>query len=789
MVVKCPECKADNPSGSEYCKECAAPLRPSEETILSGTKTFMTPEPEKKKTIAGKYKILAELGRGGMGVVYKAEDTRLRRTVALKFLHPDLIRDQEAKERFIQEAQAAAALDHPNICTVHEVDESGDQTYIAMAYVEGQSLKERIKNGPLDLDEALDIASQAAQGLLAAHKKGIIHRDIKPANIMLTEEGLAKIMDFGLAKLAWGVDLTKTDAVMGTVAYMSPEQAAGESVDRHTDIWSLGCVLYEMLAGRRPFKRAPSQAAVYSILNEEPEPILRLRKDLPGGVEKILKTCLQKEPFDRYKDMRALLSDLKSVDRMERTQTIRAGAAREEPPSIAVLPFVNMSADPEQEYFCDGLAEELINSLTKIKDTKVVARTSAFAFKGQTIDVREIGRRLNVEKVLEGSVRKSGNKLRITAQLINVADGYHLWSEKFDREMEDIFAIQDEISLAIVDNLKVKLLKKEEEALLKRYTEDPEAYNLYLKGIYFLRMYTTEGFQEAIKYFELTLQKDPNYALAYYGLSEVFYAISYWGNVPPHEAYPKAKEFAKKAIEMDEEIGEAHAALGLVYTFYDWNWKEAERELTMALELNPSSAIIHLSHSWFLSLTEKHQEAITEAKRAQELDPLSPLILSSIGLACIYGSQYDKAIDELKAGMILAPDFYLMHYYLGLAYRGKSLQKEAIAEMERAVDLSNAPWPALMLAANYFESDLIDRGESLLQSLEQRVRKEYMPSLGFAYIYFLRGDLDKACHWLERGCKEKDSFLPWCAIIPIQEYQLFNHPRLRPLFEKCGLIE
>jgi serine/threonine protein kinase/tetratricopeptide (TPR) repeat protein len=741
------------------------------------------------KTISH-YKIIEKIGEGGMGIVYKAEDIKLRRTVVLKFLHPDLTRDAEAKERFIQEAQAAAALDHPNICTVYEINESDGQTYIAMAYVDGQSLKERIEPRSLGLYEVLTITSQVAGGLRAAHKKGIIHRDIKPANIMLTEEGMAKIMDFGLAKLSWGVDLTKTATVMGTVAYMSPEQARGEKVDEQTDIWSLGCVLYEMLTGQRPFKTVQNQAAIYSILNEEPEPISRFRKDVPAGLEKILETCLQKDPLNRYQSTDALLSDLKFVNRMDKTQTMRTIPVKEEVPSIAVLPFVNMSADPEQEYFCDGLAEELINSLTKIKDTKVVARTSAFAFKGQTVDVREIGRRLNVEKVLEGSVRKSGNRLRITAQLINVADGYHLWSEKFDREMEDIFAIQDEISLAIVDNLKVKLLKKEEEALLKRYTEDPEAYNLYLKGTYFLRMYTAEGFQGAIKYFELTLQKDPDYALAYYGLSEVFYAISYWGDVPPHEAYPKAKEFAKKAIEIDEEIGEAHAALGLVHTFYDWNWQEAAQELTMALELNPSSAIVHMSYSWFLSLTEKHEEAITEAKRAQELVPLSPLILSHIGLACIYGSQFDKAIDELKAGMILAPDFYLMHYYLGLAYRGKSMHKEAVAEMERAVDLSGgAPWPALMLDTNYFESDLIDRGESLLQSLKQRAQREYMPSLGFAYIYFFRNDLDEACDWLERACEEKDSFLPWCAIIPIKEYQLHNHPRLRPLFEKSGLAK
>ncbi len=741
------------------------------------------------KTISH-YKILEKIGIGGMGVVYKAEDTKLKRTVALKFLPPELMRDKEAKVRFIQEAQAAAALNHPNICTVYEINEADGHNFIAMEYIKGHSLKEKIASGPLGIDEALDIVSQVAEGLLEAHTNGIIHRDIKPANIMLTKRGQAKIMDFGLAKLEWGVDLTKTATIMGTVAYMSPEQASGEKIDHRTDIWSLGCVLYEMLAGQRPFKSTHDQAAIYSILNEEPKPILRLQKDLPVGVEKILETCLQKDPLNRYKDMEALLSDVKFVDMTDRTRTMCPLPIRKVAPSIAVLPFVNMSADPEQEYFCDGLAEELINSLTKIKDIKVVARTSAFAFKGKTIDVREIGQRLNVEKVLEGSVRKSGNKLRITAQLINVADGYHLWSEKFDREMEDIFAIQDEISLAIVDILKVTLLKKEEEALLKRYTEDLEAYNLYLKGIYFLRMYTAEGFQEAIKYFELTLQKDPNYALAYYGLSEVFYAISYWANVPPHEAYPKAKEYAKKAIEIDEEIGEAHAALGLVYTFYDWNWTEAEQELTRALELNPSSAIIHVSYSWFLSLTKRPEEAIIEAKRAQDLDPLSALIISHIGLACIWGRQFDKARDELKAGMILAPNFHLMHYYLGMAYRAKSMRKEAIIEYERAVELSGgAPWPALILATNYFESDRIDEGESLLQSLEQRAHQEYMPSLGFAYIYFVRNDLEKTYYWLERACEERDSFLPWCAIIPIEEYQLYNEPRLRPLFKKYGLIK
>ncbi len=660
-----------------------------------------------------------------------------------------------------------------------------------MAYIDGQSLKERIRSGPVEFGEALDIAVQVAEGLQEAHVKGIIHRDIKPGNIMLTEKGQAKIMDFGLAKLEWGVDLTKTATIMGTVAYMSPEQAKGEEVDHRTDIWSFGAMLYEMLTAQRPFKSPQDQAVIHSILHQYPEPITNIKKDIPSGLGYIVQKCLEKLPDDRYENMEALISDLKTIASKPEITPLAIKPDRERvAPSIAVMPFINMSADPEQEYFCDGLAEELINSLTKIKDLKVVARTSAFSFKGKTMDIRELGSRLNVETVLEGSVRKSGNRLRVTAQLINVADGYHLWSEKFDREMQDVFAIQDEISLAIVEHLKISLLKKEGEALLKRYTDDPEVYNLYLKGLYFLRMYTADGFQEAIKYFEKTLKKDPNYALAYYGLAEVFIAISYWANVPPNEAYPKAKEYAKKALEIGENIGEAHAALGLVYTFYDWDWIEAERELTKALELNPSSAIIHMSYSWFLSLTERHEEAIFEAKEAQKLDPLSPMINGQIGLACIYGNQFDKAIDELKSGMSLAPNFYLMHYYLGLAYRAKSMFKEAIVELEKAVDLSGgAPWPALILNTNYFEAEKTNKGEKLLQTLEQRAKQEYLPPLGFTYIHYVRKDMDQAYNWLERAFEEKDSFLPWCAIIPFEGYQIAQNPRLRPLFKKHGLIE
>jgi len=735
------------------------------------------------------YKILGELGGGGMGVVYKAEDTKLKRIVALKFLRPFALGSGDEKSRFVHEAQAAAALDHPNICTVHEIDEVEGQTFIAMAYIKGQSVKEKIESGPMKLDEALDIAIQLAEGLQAAHEKGIVHRDIKSANIMVTENGQIKITDFGLAKSSEQTKITKTGTTMGTVAYMSPEQARGEEVDHRTDIWSLAVVLYEMITGQQPFRGEYEHAVVYSLINEEPENMANLLKDVPIELVTIVSKGMAKDVEERYQDVGELLADLKSlVRKYESTGSISQISQMKSVPSIAVLPFVDMSPQKDQEYFCDGIAEELINALTHVEDLHVVARTSAFSFKHQNLDVREIGRKLNVEHALEGSVRKAGNKLRITAQLVKVIDGYHVWSEKYDRDMEDIFAIQDDISLAIVDNLKIKLLSAEKEAILKRHTDDLEAYNLYLMGIYFLRMYSAEGFNNAIEYFEQSLQQDPNYALAYYGLAEVYYAISYWSNVPPKEAYPRAKTYTKKALNIDETLAEAHAALGLVYAFYEWNWQTAEQELKHALRLNPNSAIIHMSYSWLLSLTERSEEAIIEAKRAQELDPLSALINAHVGHACIWGSQYDKAIEELQMTLKIIPDFYLAHYYLGLAYRAKSMINEAIAEFEKAVDLSaKVTWPAMILAATYFESGKKTEGERLWERLEQRSKAEYMPPMGFFYIHLARGERDKALEWLKQACEERDSFLPWCRVIPIDSYRIPDEPRFQALLKKFGL--
>jgi len=534
--------------------------------------------------IISHYKILEKLGEGGVGVVYKGEDTKLKRTVALKFLPAELTRDPDAKKRFVHEAQAAGALDHPNICTIYEIDEAEGHTFISMACIEGQSLKDKIESGPvgangrspLPIDEALDIAIQVAEGLQAAHEKGIIHRDIKSANIMVTEKGQAKIMDFGLAKLAGQVRLTKTGTTVGTVAYMSPEQARGEEVDHRTDIWSYGVVLYEMVTGQLPFKGEYDQAVVYSILNEEPEPMTGLRTGVPMELERVVNKALVKSLDSRYQNAGDILVDLRLLRKELELMASKEQPSRENPqPSIAVLPFYNLSADKEQEYFCEGMTEEIINALTHVEGLRVVARTSAFSFRGKEIDVGEIGRKLSVETLLEGSVRKAANRLRIWVQLVNVVDGYHLWSERYDREMEDVFAVQDEISLAIADKLKVKLLRGEKTKLITHHTDDLEAYNLYLRGRYLWNKRTEGGIKKAIEHFKQAIKKDPSYALAYTGLADSYSTLTSYISILPKEVFPKGRDAALKALEIDDTLAEAHASLALIRRDYEWDWAGA----------------------------------------------------------------------------------------------------------------------------------------------------------------------------------------------------------------------
>jgi TolB-like protein/Tfp pilus assembly protein PilF/predicted Ser/Thr protein kinase len=748
------------------------------------------------KTISH-YRILEKLGEGGMGVVYKAQDTKLKRIVALKFLTPQALGSEEEKPRFVQEAQAAASLDHPNICTVHEIDEANGQTFIAMAYIEGQNLKDKLESGPLKLDEALGIAIQVAEGLQEAHDKGIVHRDIKSPNIMITSKGQAKIMDFGLAKIAKGRLTTKEEITSGTVAYMSPEQASGGSIDLRTDIWSLGVVLYEMVAGQLPFKGNYNEAVIYSILNEEPESIKEIHSKVPMELERILNKALAKNQDERYQQINDVLVDLRSLRKELKSGIIAEEAAMAKPqPSIAVLPFTNLSADKEQEYFCDGMAEEIINALTHVEGLRVVARTSAFSFRDKEVDIREIGRKLNVETLLEGSVQKAGNRLRITAQLTNVADGYHLWSEKYDRDAgkescpEDIFCIQDEISLAVVNNLKVRLLGKQKAKLIKRHTEAIDAYSLYLKGRYFWNKRAGESLKKAVGYFEQAIEKDPDYALAYAGLADSYILLAEYSLLPPIDAFPRAKAAVMKALEIEETLAEAHTSLAFVKTLSDWDWMGAEKQFKQAIEFNPGYATAHQWYAEHLTMKGQYAEAIAELKRAKELDPLSLIIGVASAVTLFCGTRrYDQVIEECQKVLEMDPNFGGALNVLGMVFRERAMYEEAIEAFQKArtFDKGNT-WVTAELGHVLAVSGNSREAQKVLDELEQLSKRSYVPPDNIALVYLGLGKINLTFEYLEKAYEDRSVGLCWLKADPIFD-SVRSDPRFTALLKRIGLEE
>ncbi|UCF79217.1 MAG: protein kinase [Candidatus Eiseniibacteriota bacterium] len=742
------------------------------------------------KTISH-YKILEKLGEGGMGVVYKAEDTKLRRPVALKFLPPELTRDPKAKERFVQEAQAASALEHQNICNIHEIDETEDgRLFICMACYSGETLKQRIARGPVGLEEAVNTAAQIATGLSKAHEKGIIHRDIKPANIFVTADGQVKIVDFGLAKLAGEVSLTRTGTTVGTVAYMSPEQARGEQVDHRTDIWSLGVTLYEIITGVLPFRSAHEQAVIYAILNTDPEPIRAIRTDVPFQLEQVISRALAKRRFDRFQRAEELLSELEELKAQFSDaggvgphQRLRSAA------SIAVLPFANLSADPEQEYFCDGLAEEIINALGRLENLRVVARTSAFSFKDKALDIREIGMKLNVGALLEGSVRKAGNRLRISVQLVNVADGCQLWSEKYDREIEDIFSIQEGISLAIVDALRLKVLGDERDRLLKRRTENPEAHNLYLKGRFFWNKRTEAEMRRSVEYFQKAVDIDPEFALAYAGMADAYVTMGFYGYLSQDKVSTRAKDAVRTALELDSTLGEAHASLALIRTWIDWDCAGAEREFRRALELNPSGAEAHHQYSHLLAQLGRFDQAVPEMKHALELEPLSLNINACLGQVLVLARKYDEAIEQLQKTIEMNPEYYDGHGWLGFAYLLKGMYEQAADKFrESAAFAVIEARMAAALAYAYAVTDREDEARNILAELLDRSSDKKVDSYLIAIVHIGLGDLDRAIECLEKAHEERSHRLfTMVKVDPLLD-PVRSNPRYKGLIEKIGLV-
>ena len=785
------------------------------------------------------YKILSEVGRGGMGIVYKAEDEKLKRPVALKFLAAHLLKDEEARKRFDREAKAAAALSHPNICTVHEIDEIDGQTFIAMEFVEGESLDKRIEQGPLKIPEALDIAQQIATGLEAAHKKKIVHRDIKPGNVIVDAEGHVTIVDFGLALLTEGSKLSQLDTTVGTAAYMSPQQIQGMKVDHRTDIWALGCVLYEMICGQRPFKGVYDKALLYEIVNEGQQPLTGLRTGVPVELEWVVGKCLAKTPDERYQDVNNLLVDLRAVRRQvapstrdslveqvqpqpdragERTAKglylygglaaalvllvagallvesrvsppdEQAGASSPKPPeaSIAVMPLADLSGDEGNEYFSDGLTDELIHTLSRMRGLKVVARGSVFQFKGKQYDIQEVGRKLGVRTALDGSVRRSGDRLRITMQLVNVADGFELWSQQFDREMKDVFAIQGEIARAVADQLSVELVGEDLRPLFGRKTGNLEAYELYLKGISFINEMTPEGIAKAIDVLRRAGRLDPDYAEPHALVATIYANQASMGSVLPSDVLPHAKREALKALELDDRSAQAHLALALVHTWIEWDWSGAEEEFQRAIEISPAYRGAYTSYAQYLSFVGRSDKAIAASRKALELDPLSAGSHFALAFTLALAGRFEEALTESQKTLETMRRFPPVYSVLAMAHLGLGNHQEAIRAAEQGRSLSGDALTQATLGLAYATGGRRADALSILEELKRERNQGHISPFSIALVHEGLGDFDAAFEWLEKAYEEHDAMLPMLNARPKSD-PLRADPRAQDLLKRIGL--
>jgi len=709
------------------------------------------------------YRILEKLGAGGMGVVYKAQDTKLDRLVALKFLPSHLSASEQDKARFIQEAKAASAMNHPNICTIYSIDEYEGQFFIAMEFVDGQTIRE--KKATVSMKQAIDIGIQIADGLSAAHKKGIVHRDIKPENIMIRKDGIALIMDFGLAHRTGSAQLTKAGGTVGTIAYMSPEQAKGEHVDHRTDVWALGVVLYEMLCGKLPFSGEYEQAIVYQIVNQDPLPLSQYQADLPAEIVSIVSTAMQKDPLLRYQSMSKLRDELKTLSKQLEGGTkplVSSGELR-----LAILPLTNISADPNDQFFADGLTEELISRFSKIGRLRVIARTSVMQYKGTTKSIADISRELNVANVIEGSVRKVGDKVRIRIQLVDARSQEHLWSDDYDRDIKDIFAIQTDVAQRVARALEIQLVGDEQRLIEHEATKNLDAYDLFLKGRYFLGKRTEEALNKAVDYFQQATRRDTKYAVAYAGISDSYTALALLEFLPPHEAFPRAKAAAAKAIEIDPSMAEAHASLGLVKFQYDWDWPGAEKEFKQTLRLNPNYGSGHHFYADFLKALGRFDEALDEIRKAQQLDPLSLAINTGVGHVLYLSRRYDDAIEQYRKTLELDPNYLQARLWFGRPFLQKGMYQEAIREIEAAVEISGGSIIATaMLGHARAASGNRTEALKILDALMKRSERQYVPSYWIGMIYIGLGDMDQAFAWFGRACEERSSWLAWMNVEP-----------------------
>jgi len=836
MAIKCPQCQHENPRDTIYCGKCATTL-PSQKNIPV-TETLETPVKELSRgtTFASRYEIIEELGKGGMGEVYRVEDKRIKEEVALKLIKPEVASDKKTIERFSNELKTARKIRHKNVCAMFDLGEEKGTHYITMEYVPGENLKSSIRRmGPLTAGKTLFIAKQICEGLSEAHRLRVVHRDLKPQNIMIDRDGNARIMDFGIARTIKAKGITGAGVMIGTPEYMSPEQAEVKDVDQRSDIYSLGVILYEMVTGRVPFEGETPLSIAMKHKSKEPQNPRELNAQIPEGLNRLILRCIEKNKENRYQSAGELRSELENIEKgiptaekvvpkrkpitsKEITVTFglkklfipvfvvlliaiivvlilrpwshkEAGPSFEYQHSIAVLPFEDLSTEQDQSFFCEGMTEDLITKLTTIEDLKVISRPSIMHYKGTQKDIRTVGKELNVNTILEGRIQKEANRLRITVQLINVEDGSHLWAERYDRELASLFVIQDEISRAVVNALRIELGVDQEYMMAKRHTEDHKAHELYLKGRTSWEKRTEEGLEDALVYFQQAVDRDPGFTKAYIGIADTYNMLGSYDVLPAHEVYPKAKEMVLKALELDDSLAEAYTSLAWIKYRYEWDWFGAETDFNWAIGLNPRYSTAHLWYSAFLRSMGRFGEAKNELDRAQELDPFSMSVLTSIGALYYYSRQYDLAVEQCRHVLEKNHRFHWAHNILAASYLQKFMFKEAIQEFKEAIDLSggNTRYKA-DLAHAYAISGLKQDAQIILEELHSLTPVKHVPKFEIALIHAALGDRDAAFRFFNEAYKERSTLLISLNIDPRLEV-LRSDMRFASLLEKVGLYD